>query len=164
MPEYVTLVDEHDNVIGSKDRDELTDDDRWRIITIWITNSKNQVLLAQRALTKRINPGKWGPAVAGTVEHGDSYEQTAERELTEEIGVKANLTPGKVLFYKSALGKRACKAFTATVDLPIEAITIPADEVAAVKWVDGQTLWEDVAAHPDDYLREFKRMKELFDL
>lgn len=162
MPEYVTLVNEKDEVTGSKNRDELTNDDRWRIVTIWVTNSQGEVLIAKRALNKRINPGKWGPSVAGTVEHGDGYDETAVRELEEELGVKAELTPLKVIFYASSLGKRACMGYRALVNQPIEAFTFPPDEVAEIKWIDENKLWEDAESHPEEYIPELAAVKELF--
>lgn len=38
--EKIQLVDAKDNVVGEKWRDDLTNDDCWRIISLWITNSK----------------------------------------------------------------------------------------------------------------------------
>lgn len=42
--EKIQIVDQNDNIIGEKWRDELTNDDCWRIISLWITNDNGEVL------------------------------------------------------------------------------------------------------------------------
>lgn len=46
----------------------------------------NEVLLLQRSLTHRIQPGTWG-IPAGKVESGESTQQAAMRETLEEVGI-----------------------------------------------------------------------------
>lgn len=57
--EQLIIVNDKDEVIGSRGREEILPDDIYRISCLWITNSKNQILLAQRNLNKKHNPGKW---------------------------------------------------------------------------------------------------------
>ena len=45
--ERVYIVDENDNVIDEKWRDETIPADRIRIVGVWIENSSEQVLIAQ---------------------------------------------------------------------------------------------------------------------
>ena len=67
----IIVVDEKYNIINLTPRN-LVDEKglRYRVSALWVTDSKGRILLAQRVLTKRHNPGKWGRAVAGTVEEG----------------------------------------------------------------------------------------------
>ena len=58
----VILVDKDDNVIGHKERGESGGDDIHRIAGLWVTNSKDEVLIAQRTKFKKYDAGKWGPA------------------------------------------------------------------------------------------------------
>ncbi len=45
----IIVVDENDNVIGSKSRDEIDySKDIYRVSCLWVTNPKGEVLLAQR--------------------------------------------------------------------------------------------------------------------
>ncbi len=64
----IIIVDENDNIIGSKDFDKMKPSDVYRVSSLWITNSKGETLLAKRAFNKLHSPGKWGTAVSGTVE------------------------------------------------------------------------------------------------
>jgi isopentenyldiphosphate isomerase len=56
----ITIVDENDNIIGSKPRDIVDREKLWyRVSGLWINNSSGDVLLARRAyrclfLRKRI--------------------------------------------------------------------------------------------------------------
>ena len=47
------IVDDQDNLIGAKPRNEIDfKNDYYRISGIWLTNSKGQILIAQRLMTK----------------------------------------------------------------------------------------------------------------
>lgn len=135
--EKIQLVDYNDNVIGAKWRDELTNKDCWRIISLWITNPLGQVLIQQRALDKKVSPGVWTAAVEGTVDYGDSYLITAEREAEEELGI-CNLilkTTGKYYGPWGGFGKRQCQGFMAIIEDEKSKIIIQKSEVEQVKWL-----------------------------
>jgi len=88
MQDLYQIVDDQDNLIGAKPRNEIDfKNDYYRISGLWLTNSKGQILIAQRLLTKDKDPGKWGPAAAGTLEVGETYESNAYKEADEEIGL-----------------------------------------------------------------------------
>lgn len=48
--------------------------------------------MARRAYTKKHDPWKWVPAVAGTIEEGETYEADMIKEAEEELGLK-NISP-----------------------------------------------------------------------
>ncbi len=85
------IVDENDNEIGIKSDKEVTFDDIYRVSSLWVLNQKKQVLLVKRALAKTHDPGKWAPAVAGTVEEGETYESNIVKEIKEEIGLDVKI-------------------------------------------------------------------------
>ena len=162
----VVVVDKNDRVIGSKPRDELLPTDIYRVSGIWVTNSKDQVLLAQRQLGKRNDPGKWGPAAAGTVEPGETYETNAYKEAGEEIGLSGfELKKGsKVL---NDAGERAFFAqwFTCVVDWPIEKFKIQEDEVEKLEWVYKATLKKELKEQPDKFIAGSEKVwKDFLDL
>lgn len=67
----IIVVNDQDEIIGLKERDTLVQADIYRVAALWVVNSAGDILLAQRKFTKTHDPGKWGPAVAGTVDEGD---------------------------------------------------------------------------------------------
>lgn len=82
------IVNENDEIIGHKLREEVDPkNDIYRVSALWVTNSAGDVLIAQRKLTKKHAPGKWEPAVAGTVEKGETDESNIYKEAQEEIGL-----------------------------------------------------------------------------
>ena len=73
MSQLCQIVDLNDEIIGHKPRNEIDfKKDYYRIGCLWLTNSKGEVLIAQRLLAKDKDPGKWGPAAAGTLEMGET--------------------------------------------------------------------------------------------
>lgn len=143
--EFVTLVDEKDNVLGKKWRPELTDEDCWRAACIWIENSSGQVLLQQRSAQKATDGGLWSPAAVGTVIYGDTYYDTAIRELAEEIGLSGvELVECGHLHYKSSLGYRQLEAYRVVTDRPLSAFQLQSEEVAQIAWVDKAQLFAEI--------------------
>ena len=60
MTEYVVLVDELDNKVGLMEKMEAhINPTLHRAFSIFIFNSKNEMLLQQRALSKYHTPGLW---------------------------------------------------------------------------------------------------------
>lgn len=75
MDRLYQVVNDSDEVIGHKFRNDIDFvKDIYRVAALWLTNSQGQVLIAQRLLTKDKDPGKWGPAAAGTLEKDETYE------------------------------------------------------------------------------------------
>ncbi len=60
----IPVVNEQDEIIGHKDREDRNTMDITRITALWLKNERGEVLLA---LAKTGDPGLWGPAVSGTV-------------------------------------------------------------------------------------------------
>lgn len=88
----IPIVNEQDEIIKYIDVTERQKTDISRVAGLWVTNEKGEILLAQRSFDKKRDPGKWGPAVAGTVEEGETYEQNIIKEAKEEIGLE-NIKP-----------------------------------------------------------------------
>ncbi len=82
----IVLVNERDEVIGYRQRGNRSLG-FVRVSALWITNSKEETLIAQRAFT-RSAAGLWGPSAAGTLEKGETYLSNIIKEAEEEIGLK----------------------------------------------------------------------------
>lgn len=87
--EIVTLVDQHNNVIGAVPRREMRAKRLpHRSTYVLVFNSRGELYVQKRTLTKDIFPGYYDPAAGGVVLAGESYEQGALRELEEEMGIR----------------------------------------------------------------------------
>jgi isopentenyldiphosphate isomerase len=81
-------VDADDNLLGPRLRGEVHKLGlRHRSAHILVFNSAGELFLQKRAMSKAVNPGQWDTSAAGHVDFGESYDECAARELTEELGV-----------------------------------------------------------------------------
>jgi isopentenyldiphosphate isomerase len=92
--EIITVVDEEDNIIDEKPRKEVEEKNLiYRSGSAIVVNGEGKIFVHQRSKRKALYPGMWDVKVGGMVSAGETYEETAKRELYEEIGVgEANLT------------------------------------------------------------------------
>ncbi|MCX6801103.1 MAG: NUDIX domain-containing protein [Candidatus Diapherotrites archaeon] len=158
-----TVVDKNDISIGAKEKDEITPKDLYRVAALWVTNSKGEVLLAKRAMSKKNNPGKWGPSVAGTVEAGETYESNIVKEMFEEIGLKGIKIEkgGKILrFNKENQYNYFCQWFKAEVNKGIGEFVVDASEVAEIKWIGKKELAKLIAKNSENFLDSVKEWSQ----
>lgn len=99
--ELLDLVDENDVVIGTVLRskyDELLVSKQGyiRAVEIFILNDQGQIWVPKRTATKRIAPNGLDFSVAGHVDSGESYMDSALRETAEEVNL--NLTEADLEF------------------------------------------------------------------
>jgi 16S rRNA (adenine1518-N6/adenine1519-N6)-dimethyltransferase len=90
--EHFPVVDENDAVLRGASRSEVHGNNlRHRAVHILIFNPAGEVYLQQRSRWKDRHPLRWDSSAAGHVAEGESYDQTARRELEEELGVSVFL-------------------------------------------------------------------------
>jgi len=136
----IPIVDENDEIIGYKDREDRNPNDIFRITAIWITDENGNILLQQRKLNKKINPGKWGPAVSGTVEEGETYESNAYKEMKEEIGVNnVELKEVRKFFREPKSGRKFVQLYICIISKNLE-LTPQEEEVEQLKWFKKEEL------------------------
>jgi 16S rRNA (adenine1518-N6/adenine1519-N6)-dimethyltransferase len=91
--ERFSVVDAKDCVTGEASRGEVHGNNlRHRAVHLFIFNEKGELFLQKRSPWKDRHPQLWDSSAAGHVEAGASYDETARRELEEELGVAAELT------------------------------------------------------------------------
>ncbi len=136
----ITIVDEHDEIIGYKERGTLKKEDIYRVSALWITDSRGRILLARRHRTKSHHPRKWGPAVAGTVDEGETYEENIIKEAEEELGLKG-IRPikGQKIWVDDEY-RYFTQWCTLTIDRGIDQFTIQENEVEEIKWYSPEEL------------------------
>jgi len=94
--EEVILVDEFDQQIGVMEKMEAHEKALLhRAFSVFIFNSKGEMLVQQRALTKYHSGGLWTNACCSHPRPGEDTLQAAQRRLKEELGFE---TPLKKIF------------------------------------------------------------------
>jgi len=159
----VIIVNEKDEVIGSKPRDDRNQTDIIRVSGLLVFNPKGEVLLSRRGLNKINDPGKWGPSVAGTVEEGETYASNIIKEAKEEIGLEIDEKDLKVgrHSYQETSHKYFSTQFSTVVDKPISDFVIQKEEVEEIRWVSIPDLLEWFNKSPNEFLPSFSKTVNL---
>lgn len=156
--ELIAWVDEADQLLGSLPRAEL----RQRSLIgrgsfILLFNSAGELCVHQRTLSKAIYPGYWDVAAGGMVQAGESYLESARRELQEELGIAGVELREHGRFYFDQPDNRLwCGVFSAISDAPLQ---LQPEEVLQARFIAvGQALAEaDERPYCPDSLRALKR-------
>jgi isopentenyl-diphosphate delta-isomerase type 1 len=138
--ELFYLVNDRDEVISSISRHEAHADRTkiHRSTYIIAKNAQRQILLQQRSQKKDTKPGYWDLSVAGHVTYGQSYDQAAERELAEELGVHAQPRFLKKMLIPITAETEYVAIYEVT--LAETPMNLDHDEVERVKWIDVKKL------------------------
>lgn len=162
MKSKIIIVNIKDTIIDHKERGTLNSEDIYRISALWITNNKGEILLARRSFRKSHDPGKWGSAVAGTVEDGENYHTNIIKEAEEELGLK------NIKFKKGpkarVQGRHSffCQWYVLTLNRVSSKFRIQEDEVEEVKWFSKDFLLKELGDRPDQFLPTMKQWIKLF--
>ena len=131
--ELVDIVDEFDNVVRTVTRAEMRRDRlRHRGVFIAVVTSRGELVIHQRSPLKDIWPSYWDIGAGGVVGAGESYEQSARRELLEELGIETELVPLGQSYYEDSEVALFGHGFAAIHDGPYE---FRDGEVAAIEVV-----------------------------
>ncbi len=120
--EIVQIVDEENREIAAVARWMMREQGLiHRASYILVFNSAGELFVQKRTMGKDIYPGYWDVAAGGVVLAGESYEESARRELAEELGVSG--VPLRFLFdqyYEDADNRVWGRVFSCTHDGPFE--------------------------------------------
>ncbi|MBR5957824.1 MAG: NUDIX domain-containing protein [Salinivirgaceae bacterium] len=99
--EILPIVDDEGRVIGSAPRSQCHSDRTLLhpVVHLHVFNPRGDLYLQKRALTKRIQPGKWDTAVGGHIAYGEEILTALSREAGEEIGL-VDFEPVSITRYK----------------------------------------------------------------
>jgi isopentenyl-diphosphate delta-isomerase len=100
--EFVILVDEQDNAIGSMEKQQAhVEGLLHRAFSIFIFNSEKKILLQKRAATKYHCGGLWTNACCSHPRENENTHDAANRRLQEEMGMQCELKPIFSFVYKA---------------------------------------------------------------
>jgi isopentenyldiphosphate isomerase len=95
--EIFDVVNERDEVVDAKPRSVVHAQGLLhRAVHVLVFNSRGEIFLQKRSLLKDRQPGVWDSSSSGHVDSGETYDETAVRELREEIGLDLKSSPQKL--------------------------------------------------------------------
>ena len=105
--EIVVIVDEKNNAVGVTPRSRMRAQGLpHRATYVLVFNSKIELYVQKRTPSKDIYPGYYDVAAGGVVIDGETYEECAERELEEEMGIRGIPLTKLFDFYHEDAGNR----------------------------------------------------------
>ncbi len=141
MEEYWDIYNEKRELQNRKIRrgEPFNDGEYYVCCEVWITNSKNQMLITKRHPDKKAG-GLW-EFVGGGVLVGESTLQASIREVQEEVGISLEEHELKLLnefTYKNYF----MDVYIVKKDIDISEVVIKQDEATEAKWISKEDLKE----------------------
>lgn len=158
--EFVVLVDEQDNDIGTMEKMEAHRKGvLHRAFSVFVFNDAGELLLQQRAIEKYHSGGLWTNTCCSHPRKGEKALDAAKRRLQEEMGFTLSvLKPQFTFIYNRKLDNELTEheldhvIFGNYNGIP----DFNTEEVCAYKYVSMEFLEADMKTNPDQYTEWFK--------
>ena len=163
--EKVILVDENDNQVGVMPKLEAHQKGLLhRAFSVFIFNSKYELLLQKRASSKYHSGGLWTNTCCSHPREGEEILDAAKRRLIEEMGIDTSLRKVHDFIYKAELDNDLTEHEFDHVLYGIynEDPIINKNEADDFKWIDMDSLNEDIKTNGNNYTIWFKIAFEYF--
>lgn len=165
MKEFVVLVNEQDEPLGLMEKIEAHEKAiLHRAFSVFIKNSKGEIMLQQRALDKYHSPGLWTNTCCSHQRDGEANLAAGKRRLQEEMGFEAPLEHLFSFIYKADMGNGLTEheldhVMQGTYEgKPI----LNPEEAANWKWMLPNDVKKDIQNAPDSYTPWFKIIFEKY--
>lgn len=157
--EEVILVDKKDKVLGFMEKIQAHEEGLLhRAFSVFLFNSKNELLLQKRALSKYHSPGLWTNTCCSHPRKGEDSLSGAKRRLKEEMGMVCELQYDHHFIYKVSLdqGMTEHELDHVFVGVSDDVPVLNRDEVCDYSYVTMDECVSDMLVNPDHYTEWFK--------
>ena len=159
LEENVILVNEKDEQIGLMPKLEAHEKAfLHRAFSVFVLNSKNEIMLQQRAHQKYHSPLLWTNTCCSHQREGETNVQAGSRRLFEEMGFKTELKELFHFIYKAPFdnGLTEHELDHVMIGYYNEEPVINPEEVEDWKWMKIEDVKMDMELHPALYTVWFK--------
>ncbi len=154
MENLIALVNENDEVVGY---DEKFDVHKrallHRAFSIFVINTKGEIMIHKRALDKYHSPGLWTNTCCSHLPKGMAMEEAIHQRLVEEMGFDTKLTFVTSFHYTIEFGNGLTENEIDHIYVGFyndDPLPNP-NEVADFAWITFDELKHDVESNPDNY-------------
>jgi len=163
MEEKVVLVTEKDEVLGLMEKMQAHENGiLHRAFSVFLYNSKGEMLLQKRAAEKYHSPNQWTNACCSHPRIEETYEQAAKRRIKEELGIDCELEEKFWFIYKADVGQNLWEheldhVFVGNYE---GEFNLNKEEVAEVRYISLENLNLELEKNPENFTEWFKIILE----
>jgi len=153
--EIFDVVNERDEVVSQAPRKEVHARGLLhRAVHVLVVNADGQLFLQKRSMLKDTAKGKWDSSASGHLDSGEDYDACAVREVWEEIGLRLERIPERILRIEACedTGQEFVWVYRCTSEGPF---TLHPDEIESGDWFKPEAITRWVAEKPQDFARAF---------
>lgn len=154
MEELVILVDQNDTQVGVMEKMQAhVEAVLHRAFSVFIFNSKGELMLQQRAFSKYHSPGLWSNTCCSHPRPGEKTDDAAHRRLKEEMGFDCDFTEAFSFVYKAPFTNELTEHEYDHVFIGIsdELPVINTDEAAAYRMVTIDNIRKEMNQDPEKF-------------
>lgn len=155
--EFVILVDENDNPIGSEEKVKchLPDGKLHRAFTALLFDQDGRLVLTRRAKEKMLWPNDWDGTFASHPRESETYVSSGERRMPEELGITGTLDylhkfEYHVPYKDIGSENEICGTLVGVIDKSTELKEIEG-EIDEIKWISSKELLSELNTNPQNY-------------
>ena len=163
MEEKVVLVTEKDEVLGLMEKMQAHENGiLHRAFSVFLYNSKGEMLLQKRASQKYHSPNQWTNACCSHPRIEETYEQAAKRRIKEELGIDCELEEKFWFIYKADVGQNLWEheldhVFVGNYE---GEFNLNKEEVTEVRYISLENLNIELENNPENFTEWFKIILE----
>lgn len=153
--EVFDVVNELDEVISLQTRREVHRLGlKHRAVHVLVFNSRGQVFLQKRSMSKDTFPGAWDSSAAGHLDCGEEYDVCAVRELGEELGLKVKACPRRLFKIEACAetGQEFVWVYRCESEGPFK---LHPEEIECGEWFEPEFVTKWIARKPGDFASAF---------
>ncbi len=153
--EIFDVVNERDEVVGRETRRVVHRTGLMhRAVHVFIFNTRGEVFLQKRSMTKDSSPGLWDSSASGHLDCGEDYDACAVRELREEIGLCVEQCPKRLFKVDACVttGQEFVWLYRGESEGPF---TLHPEEIERGQWFTPEQVTQWVLERPDDFAPAF---------
>jgi isopentenyldiphosphate isomerase len=149
--EIFDVVNDRDEIIGRNTRPEVHRLGlQHRAVHVLVFNSRGQIFLQKRSMTKDCFPGAWDSSAAGHLDCGEDYDVCALRELQEELGFTPAEAPRRLFKLPATpeTGMEHVWVYRCDAEGPF---TLHPEEIERGEWFTPEYLTKWIEERPKDF-------------
>ena len=155
--EFVILVDENDNPIGTEEKVKchLPNGKLHRAFTALLFDKNGRLVLTRRAKGKMLWPEDWDGTFASHPRESETYVSSGERRMPEELGIEGKLDylhkfEYHVPYKDVGSENEICGTLIGIIDEDTELKEIEG-EIDEIKWMSAEKLISEIKINPKIY-------------